>query len=886
MGLAMKSRLGVGAQTTSASAAGTTWAVAKRDRWVFGLFFVSGFTGLVYEVLWMKELGLLFGNTAHAAATTLASFFLGLAGGGYVLGRRIAASANPLKVYAALEFGVAASALAYFWLLDAYHALYPALVTTWGIGSPAVVAAKFLLAVIVLFPPAFFMGGTFPVMAQVMAPRTEGLPRTGPALYAVNTFGAALGAYAAGFHLPVWFGFSGAYGAAIALTGTVALCAWRIAPRWPSSEASNRAPNPPGAVLRAPGLAALAFASGFAALALEVLWTRLFAQVLQNSVYTFSVVLVCFLAALAIGAALAGALARRAGDPRLTLCGLLAVAAVGVAATPQLFVWVTGGMTYLGGQVGFAGYVAQAFGVAAAVMLIPGALLGTVFPYLMKIGARLGAGTGRTVGDLAAANTLGAIVGATAAGFFLLRGFGLGTSILLLATLYLAAALAVAWRTAVRVSLAAVGASLAVALVVLVGLPPPVRIDPATETLHEVWEGSAATVAVVEQRRTRRVTEFGAGARLERTTSRRIKINNHYHVGGTESRQWEAWQTHLPLFLHPNPQRVFYLGMGTGITAGAALEHPVKRVVVAEIVPEVITASRRYFAPYVNGLFEDARAEVLAEDGRHYLHASRERFDVIIADLFMPWKAGTASLYTREHYATVRNRLSDDGLFAQWLPLYQMSQQEVGIVARSLLDSFPLVTVWRGDFFSQAPAIVLIGHARSGALSREALAARLRSAPGPARADTPLKHFVPEAESRLGRPGLAGPAARFMLYYAGNLTVARAMFDAYPVNTDDRPVIEYLAPMTERRQTVGQSAWLVGFDLLSWFEDVLRHAPPTRDPYLSRHPVAAMFAAAGLDFFRVQVWGYADNQARARPALERFTATVFGNLHGGAGFYE
>ena len=139
---------------------------------------------------------------------------------------------------------------------------------------------------------------------------------------------------------------------------------------------------------------------------------------------------------------------------------------------------------------------------------------------------------------------------------------------------------------------------------------------------------------------------------------------------------------------------------GAGITAGAALKHDVERVTVAEILEDAITAAREYFNPYVYGLFDDPRARVLATDGRNHLLGSTDRYDVIVADLFIPWQAGTGSLYSREHFETARARLAEGGLFAQWLPLYQTSKEEFAVVARTMLEVFPLVTLWRGDFLS------------------------------------------------------------------------------------------------------------------------------------------------------------------------------------------
>ena len=256
--------------------------------------------------------------------------------------------------------------------------------------------------------------------------------------------------------------------------------------------------------------------------------------------------------------------------------------------------------------MGWLRYIIQVFAVSGLVIFLPVLLLGTVLPYLMKVGESFGLGAGRTVGNLVAVNTVGAILGSLLAGFVFLDLFGLWNSILMTGGLYLAAFLLLPGLPHLQRVLPAT----AIVLLLLVFHPgrlPLVHADPAqNETVLQVWQGSAATVAVVR-----------------RQGSLKIKINNFYAVGGTAALKWEQWQTHLPLLIHPKPRSIFYLGMGTGITAGAALSHPVERVVVTEIVPEVVAAARLHFGPYTNHLFEDPRVKVVAEDGRNYLLGTR-----------------------------------------------------------------------------------------------------------------------------------------------------------------------------------------------------------------------------------------------------------------------
>jgi len=207
--------------------------------------------------------------------------------------------------------------------------------------------------------------------------------------------------------------------------------------------------------------------------------------------------------------------------------------------------------------------------------------------------------------------------------------------------------------------------------------------------------------------------------------------------------------------------------------------------------------------------------EILAEDGRTFLRATGQTFDVIIGDLFVPWKAGTGSLYTREHFESARRRLKPGGILAQWIPLYQISREEFDIIARTMLEVFPLVTVWRGDFFEYKSILVLVGHEREESLEPEWVAQRL--------VDTPHPNLLVSARA----------VSSLLLSYCGNLTEARALVEQAPVNTDDRPLIEYRAPITHRRALAEGTGWFEREELILFYEELLETAPPERDLYLA-----------------------------------------------------
>ena len=771
----------------------------------------------------MRDLAVLFGNSAQAAAVVLAVFFGGIAAGAALFARAAPRVANPLRAYGLLELGIAASALLFFALLDAYGWLYAPLYRRFAPTPSMLVLVKGVLAAGLLALPAMLMGATLPAMVQHAPSR--------PAwLYGINTLGGTLGAFAAGFVLPPTLGFRGSYLLAVGVSVLVGLAALEVSRRngvrhhFRTRSASAEMVPDPISRLDPRRLAVLAFASGALTIGLEVAWLRMFAQVIDNSVYAFSAIVVVALVSFAL-ASIAVSAARVPAAPPAVLALLLAAAAVLVAAQPRAFAAFTSGLSPIGGSSGWAAYVREVFVTAAIFVGIPGFIAGLLFPALLRL-AGSDPAAGRPVGRLLALNTAGAITGSLAASFLLLPAVGVWITIAAAATAYAALAVWMAPRPAV-VGLAAVAALAAAASAGLA----PLRLDPRrNERVLAVWEGSYGTVAVTE----------GVGGRV-------LRLNNSYSLGGTVDRiERERIQTLIPLLLHPDPARVFFLGLGTGITAGEATRHPVERVVVSELVPEVVRASREYFDEWTRGLAEDPRVEIRAGDGRQYLAGTREAFDVLISDLFVPWHVGTGSLYTREHFETVRARLRPGGLFAQWLPLFQLTEREFDVIARTLLEVFPHVAIWRGDFYANRPIVALVASILPMRLDPDRLAQRARALPG----------------------GDSLTLARLLPYYAANLSAGRGVLGPGDVNTDQHPVIEYLSPIAQWGTGDGGSPMFVSIPLVRFLARLRAEVPPDRDPYLADlTPEQRGYVEAGAHYQRAIVLSLANEDEAGHQEL-------------------
>jgi spermidine synthase len=382
---------------------------------------------------------------------------------------------------------------------------------------------------------------------------------------------------------------------------------------------------------------------------------------------------------------------------------------------------------------------------------------------------------------------------------------------------------------------------------------PIVKIDVGKgEKLLAVQEGSHGIVAVVDR---------------PSDHDRRIKVDNYYTLGGLASRDNELLQGQLPLLLHPAPKRVLHIGSATGISPSGALSFPVERVVAVELIPEVTDMARVYFAEANRHLYGDPRVESVNADGRNYLLGTRERFDVIVADLFIPWHAGTGSLYAEEQFALARSRLAPGGLFCQWLPLYQLSPEEFRMIVATFLRVFSQTTLWRGDFFADRPIVALIGHPDALPIDLDKLERR-------------LNHFRRSGELQ---QKIFRDIAGVMMLYAGDLSQVADQFREYPINTDDRPLIEYLAPRIVGRH--GQAPaegkqWLTGLTLASFYRELQNNTLDKPDSIFPDQTVRhRQYRLAGEFFYNFNVLMAMGQTEMAAKTLDRVVELVPESLY-------
>ncbi|MDQ3803179.1 MAG: fused MFS/spermidine synthase [Acidobacteriota bacterium] len=747
----------------------------RLPRSVLLAFILSGVSALVYEVVWVRLLGDLFGHTAYAVQAVLAVFFGGIALGSYLSDRLRLEGRDLLKVYAAVEVFVGLAGLLFpltVNLLTPFYDTHAPLEFETG----GALLFRLAVAAVVLVVPTALMGATFPLVVKWQGARDAG--RGGvAALYAANTLGGAVGAWASAFVLLPLLGVSYTLLAAALGNFAAALLAFSVskAVREDSAEdaAADGASPPPGvepsadeAGVPAARAALLLFVTGLIAISLEVLWTRALDQVLSGTVYSFATVLAVFLLGIALGSwAYRSFLGRL--PPLRTFAAVEVLLANYVLVSLFLIYFVPSVSARLGEQLG-TGFVRRGIILesllSAFILLVPAVCMGVIFPLLLD--AARGRERGGPVGLLVAANTVGSVLGPLAAGFFLLPGLGLHNSLVVMAGLSLALAVTVAIFNAGRVKAGpVVAAGAGVALVLLILSPREIRIwgNPG-ERLIDYREDPAASVSVVET---------GGPAR-----ERRLKVNNTYSLGGGRGVFTERRQGHLPMLLHPSPRRVLVLGVGTGNTLGAVSLHRPERLVAVELVPGVLELARKHFAATNYRVLESPGAQVITADALRVARATPEKYDVVVADLFHPWQAGVGSLYSQEHFTAVRRTLSDGGIFCQWLPLYQLSEENLRTIVRTFLSVYPETDAWLGNFGTGTPILALVG------------------------AESPVKMRWERWEESLAggelREGLKAvyldQPAEVLGGYVGGRAELERLAGAGPLNSVRRPAVEFSAP--------------------------------------------------------------------------------------------
>jgi spermidine synthase len=750
-------------------------------------FFGSGAAALILQVLWARMLGHVLGASALAVSTVLTVFMAGLAGGSHWGGRWAPRMRRPFLVFAALEAFVGLYGLTVPSLLAGVVTLQAA----WRIGQqPGWLAGfRFLVCAALLLPPTLAMGATLPALAQGVVTHPDGTGQKVGWLYAANTAGAVAGALAAGFWLIPRWGVTSTVVAAATLDLAVAAVVLVVRPRLrrrarPAPERVNwlEFRPPPEPVTRAGARTTLVAygLTGAVSMALEVLWTRAVGVVIGSSTYSFTLILSAYLLGLSAGAAAMTVVLPRIQRPMVAVVQLGwtagAGAVLGTLLVDRLPLFLQAAA--LQPDVGHVDLFLRSF-VATLLVTLPSTLaFGAMMPLALRVLAGNGA-PGAAVGRAVAVNTVGAIVGSFAGGFVLLPWLGVEGAILTLGAGLAVAAAGSSWWMAPPQR--GWGMAAGAAIVGLALATPGWDTARWTSGLFRMYlarsvyaDGWRANSDVIYHRDG--IASSVSVTRAHASGSVALKVNGKVDASDRGDMPTQILSGLLPVLLHPDPDDVLIIGYGSGVTPGAVLQAPVSRLVVAEIEARIYEASNRYFAHVNHRPHEDPRAELRVDDGRNQLLLRSDRYDLIISEPSNPWMTGAASLFTQDFFRIVEQRLTEDGLFLQWLQLYELAPDNVATLLRTFQSVFPSVLAFTPN--PRSNDLLLIGSRRPirGSAARW------------------VEAFEdPRLGPELARAGLDGPSDLVGLLVATDHDI-RALGPG-PINTDDNAWIEFRAPL-------------------------------------------------------------------------------------------
>ena len=737
-------------------------------------FVLSGATGLIYEVLWARMLGLVFGATTLAVSTVLAAFMGGLALGSALAGKLAQRIQKPLSTYGMMEIGIAIYALLVPLLFRLIDHLY---VVIWQQLHPGYFTFslwRFLLSGLVLLVPTTLMGATLPVLAAALVSSSSD-SNSVTRLYACNLAGAIIGTLAAGFILLPTLGVRTTILIAAVLNAIVGAIAITLQRRITHSEYHesnhvNLDKNPANLIWY---FAALA--SGFVTISAQVSWTRTLTMIIGSSTYAFSIVVALFLIGLALGAWL---IARKDRTPRLRSAILIVEAITALSLLLSLFVLnkIPELLINLGLRLhisSWSGLLALQILSATLLILLPAVWMGMVMPLVLIWASSDRANAVARVGRSYAVNTIGAIAGAFVTGFILIPKTSTRFAVLFAAICCVVVACLAyepSGRDPALKRSAAIGLIPVLTIVLFIIAPRMnladlsigaydslVRVlartregvkeaEDAKPNVHELLmyeEGPTATVSV---RRDQNTVSMAINGRTNASDS-------NYDM------PTQVMLGQLPVLIAPKIDNGLIIGYATGVTVGAMLQSPVQSVTCVELEPATIAASQ-FFTHINNRPLDDPRATLIIDDARTFLRVTPSRYDMIVSEPSHPWVPGVANLFTQEFFELGRERLSDDGIWVQWVQIYQLSTESLRSVLATYQKVFPHVLVFRVGGLSNGKDLLLVGSNRP--LNLDRLSERLkdpRMAAELARVDLKLEADIRSwyvcDESRLG-PAVAG----------------------------------------------------------------------------------------------------------------------------------
>jgi spermidine synthase len=741
------------------------------------LFSASGCTALIYEVVWYQLLQLVIGSTSVSLGILLATFMGGLCIGSLGL-PLLRTRQHPLRVYAALEFGIAICAILVQYGLPYLNRVY---ISGAEHGLPGMIL-RALLAAFCILPPTILMGASLPAIVRWIEKTPDGIAWWGY-LYGGNAAGAVFGCLVAGFYLLRIYSIATATWCAVATNIAVACGSLLMARRAPAADngpedwPTGEKKFPDSAESRWPVYAMITL-SGATALGAEVVWTRLLSMLLLGTVYVFSIILAVFLTGLAIGSAAGSRLIRRV-NPRdalgwCQLCLVLGIAWTAYAIVHSLPRWSDDVLTTHNVWRMYWLDLKRSFW-----SIFPATLFwGASFPLACASAAKREEDSGKVAGRIYAANTLGGVVGALCVSLLLIPWIGSQqTQRVLLMAAAASGLLGIAYtlRTGATRALAAVSAVLVTALLAWSLSPIPgdliafgrrMGVNASMSKILYRGEGRNSSVAI---------SRWNNGAIY-------VSVNGHVEATTeTYDMRLQRMVGHLPALLLPDAQSVLGIGFGAGVSAGTfTLYRNVQKITICEIEPVIPPASTRFFGAENYDVALNPRTHIVFDDARHYLFTIQEKFDIIASDPLDVFIKGTAALYSKEYFETVKRHLNPGGMFTLYVPLYETDEATIKSELATFFAVFPNATVWANLRQGAGYDLVLMGQMEPLVINLDEVLQRF---------DRPDYATVRQSLRNVGFDS----ALDMLATYIGSAADLKPWVQGAQINTDGNLRLSYLA---------------------------------------------------------------------------------------------
>ncbi len=713
-------------------------------------FFISGLTGLIYEILWTRLITKIIGGSPFAVSIVLTVFMGGLGLGSYIASRIIGRIKNPInlvKLYGALELVIAIYGLSLPLLLILFKPIFVILYNHLFNHFFIYNIFTFIGCSILLLLPVICMGATLPVLSHFYITKISHVGSHLGQLYGINTIGGAAGSLICGFWIIFFWGVQGSLIFAVILNIIIGSSCiilsymtkgYRTIPEKVVDDVKTTQENTISEIAKITGLAALIIfsVSGFCAMAYEVIWTKLLGLLVGPTTYSFTIVLITFITGLALGSLFFGWMADKVKKVFFLLLFTQIAAALSALFISQVIgnsqIFFAKLIYHLGDN--FTYLIILKSLILFFFMFFPTFFLGATFPLVGKIYTHSISHVGKSVGFAYSINTLGAVLGSFFAGFFLIPLMGKENSLRLIIDIQLMIPLIIGsyifWKSKQKITVW-IPLVLPVFLGLILSLPYP-RWNRKMLSIGKYQRFELPEIKKVSWFKALfygtemfssynkgEVVYFGDGIGGFTTVTKGTDLLENVSYTLLNSGKPDAsslgddmctqtLSAHFPMLFHPNPKNVMVLGLASGITAGEILYYPVERLDVIEINNQTVSASN-FFKQWNNNFLSNPKTELIIQDGRAHLELTRQKYDVIVSEPSNPWMAGVSILFTKDFFELAKKRLNNDGIFVQWIHAYQTDWSNFAMIGRTFAEIFPNSLIVRTDPKSLGADFLLIG---------------------------------------------------------------------------------------------------------------------------------------------------------------------------------